>query len=1020
MTTGVESLRAWEAIRGAMKKERGAILAGLPNARGSLQEATARVLAWVDSLDAPPRDAELQGALSALSLGRLRDDLTPAWLSLGGPSFAIACAAHERKAVAAHPRRAGTLDLGTRWLEPRTAEQTDITLDALTWETLSKAFRGQKKDERVAARSEVREARQGAHPALAVWIDAIAQLPEEAVEDLAFAGALPEPAWRALEPWLTELVPSLALLPRDRAKPAALALIERASTSALGKLAAHAKSLVEIVGPSGAPALMRLLSDAHKSPFPDVTSAKKLANALATLDDPSVLAFFERHLSSRLLGVVAAEIVAKKSADTEKKALAVDLHEGTVAAKVIRATRAKKVAKARAVVQKSEQAVAQAATASPEQLPWILREPPWRTPSIPPLPEASVWIDVPFEEKLHLLASDSEGLENEDVADDPIGLLATRGLSAVSLLLEWPANLSAPALRRVESPRVAARLLEVLPSRRRLVEGYFTQYPVASALALLPLALARSSSAPTSIRPALEALSGMWSSGCELAIRSAALSLGQGDVVDRLGRACRLLDGPSASPHLPAWCIEARGPTVLLAGGERLPPEAIRAVVELMTSIEIDKPSEGVSEIRSACDKTSLDAFLCALLAAWSRAKAWDDAWVLPSIAALGGSDSVRQIVALIREWAKERTTWPHALDAVSALEAAGVGATAALSGLVRKGSRTIAERAELVLRSIAKREGLTADELADLGTPTLDLDAHGKARLDFGARSFVVEVGDDLAPVVLDGNRRRVPTLRALKSDDPTLAAASLARMRSLKKGLGEVARSAASRLERAMVEGRVFRVSHFEEVVLVHPILGRLARRLVWQRRPLARENLAASSPLLFRVAEDGAPANLSDQSVSLGRHDEVRLAHPLEMEPGAAQSWLDLLTDYEIIQPFPQMARPVFAPLPGEIDERAITRYRGRPVLQMAIQGRLLARGWERADEGSQTTALVRRARRHVAHYALVDPIVFGEPFKSETTLGVVTFGVPLSEVPPIVFSEVAYDLDVLGEGEGQGNG
>jgi hypothetical protein len=82
-------------------------------------------------------------------------------------------------------------------------------------------------------------------------------------------------------------------------------------------------------------------------------------------------------------------------------------------------------------------------------------------------------------------------------------------------------------------------------------------------------------------------------------------------------------------------------------------------------------------------------------------------------------------------------------------------------------------------------------------------------------------------------------------------------------------------------------------------------------------------------------------------------------------------------------------------------------------MAIQGRLQARGWERVSQGGATTGFARRVRGVWANYDLANPVLFGEPLVNETTLGAVRFGTTLAGVPAVVFSEVAYDLHVLGE-------
>src|SRR5262249_55929219 len=142
-----------------------------------------------------------------------------------------------------------------------------------------------------------------------------------------------------------------------------------------------------------------------------------------------------------------------------------------------------------------------------------------------------------------------------------------------------------------------------------------------------------------------------------------------------------------------------------------------------------------------------------------------------------------------------------------------------------------------------------------------------------------------------------------------------------------------------------------------------------------------------------------------------DTIRLPHTLDLPDDVQKLWGTVLTDYEIIQPFPQIGRTVFTPTEDERKDNALSRFAGIETTQMAIQGRLLASGWERIADGGFTSACVRRLKSITAQYTLINQRGFGEEFVNETKLGSVTFGVALDRVPPLVFSEVAYDLHVF---------
>ena len=321
---------------------------------------------------------------------------------------------------------------------------------------------------------------------------------------------------------------------------------------------------------------------------------------------------------------------------------------------------------------------------------------------------------------------------------------------------------------------------------------------------------------------------------------------------------------------------------------------------------------------------------------------------------------------------------------------------------------RALIDVAEEGLRAIARREQLTTEDLADVSVPDLGLDDDGRALLDFGPRRFVLTLGDDLMPRIVDGEGHPVKAVRALKSDDPAKAQISVERLRSLKKNLTEVARRSAFRLEQAMVTGRRWRADFFRLAIAGHPLLGRIARRLVW-----AREGVRSTERLLVRIAEDGTFADRDDHEQIIEAHHHLRLVHALELDAEETRAWGDVLGDYAMIQPFPQIGRRVFAPTADERAGTELTRFRGLPVLQMALQGRLVARGWERLSDGGNTHGYLRRLKAISAQYLLADPIAFGEPFVNETTVGVVSFSAPVAKVPPILFSEVAYDLHVFAE-------
>jgi hypothetical protein len=77
-------------------------------------------------------------------------------------------------------------------------------------------------------------------------------------------------------------------------------------------------------------------------------------------------------------------------------------------------------------------------------------------------------------------------------------------------------------------------------------------------------------------------------------------------------------------------------------------------------------------------------------------------------------------------------------------------------------------------------------------------------------------------------------------------------------------------------------------------------------------------------FRIAEDATFADSSENALQIADAAIVGIAHPLSLGADAVATWGEVLADYELLQPFPQIGRPLphgrslnLAISPGTID-------------------------------------------------------------------------------------------------------
>ncbi|WP_239141763.1 DUF4132 domain-containing protein [Actinoplanes campanulatus] len=307
---------------------------------------------------------------------------------------------------------------------------------------------------------------------------------------------------------------------------------------------------------------------------------------------------------------------------------------------------------------------------------------------------------------------------------------------------------------------------------------------------------------------------------------------------------------------------------------------------------------------------------------------------------------------------------------------------------------------------------GLTAEQLADRLVPDLGLDGDGGLTLDYGPRRFVVGFDEELRPFVVDGVGKRLKNLpKPGARDDAERATAASRRFTALKKEVRALAADQIRRLERAMVTGRRWPEEEFRRYFAGHPLVRHLARRLVWGRYD-------ASGALTggFRVAEDGTFADAHDDVTTIAGDETIGVAHPVHL--GAALSlWSEVFTDYQIVQPFPQLGRETAALTPAEAAGCRITRFQGRRVPTGAVLG-LERRGWRRErpiDNGVQVQITVSPVDGLEVVLDLDPGIVVGAvDVFPEQTLGELGYRgrvAALGDLDPAVVSEVLRDLESL---------
>jgi predicted DNA-binding WGR domain protein len=514
------------------------------------------------------------------------------------------------------------------------------------------------------------------------------------------------------------------------------------------------------------------------------------------------------------------------------------------------------------------------------------------------------------------------------------------------------------------------------------------------------------------------------SQGHRAAMLEDAAAIGELDAV----RAILDLD-PLAAPKakLPTLPKFSKNLPTLTRGGVTLDAKATEALLVRLAASNADEVHPAVTEARESLDRDSAAAFVWALFEAWLAAGADPkQTWCMQAVGFLGDDACARKLAALAKDWPGQKAS-ARAQAALDALLAIGSETALVHIHLLAEKSKFPAFQAAAAERiaRIAEARGLSPDELADRLVPRLGLDEEGALQLDFGARTFVVSFDEQLAPIVRDASGKVLTSLpKPSKTDDAALAKAAAARFSALKKDARTTASLQIARLERAMCTERTIARDVFLEHFVAHPWMLHLTRRLVWA---IVNDDGASTIGATFRVAEDGSLATIDDETFVVPEGARVLIPHAARLDEATRTRWSAVLADYELLQPFAQLARPVATPTDAEARATTLTRFSGRKVPPGALRG-MRARGWSPwvdswittieksfprvgATGGGSTGGGSTRVGAALSFEPGYSPA--GEEAETQALGHVELQGLAsFAELGPVRFSELVRDLETLG--------
>ena len=347
------------------------------------------------------------------------------------------------------------------------------------------------------------------------------------------------------------------------------------------------------------------------------------------------------------------------------------------------------------------------------------------------------------------------------------------------------------------------------------------------------------------------------------------------------------------------------------------------------------------------------------------------------------------------------------------------------------------------VLDIAARRLGMTAEEIEEMSIPTYGMEEVGLRRDDFEEVVSELRVnGSDVEQIWVRKDAKQIASApKAIKGKYPE----ELKDISQAVKDIRKMLPAQRDRIDNLFLMQKKWTLDAWQTRYLNHPLVGTIARRLIWK---FSTGDRSASAIWLDGriVGSDNKALDWLDDSTT------VELWHPIHAESESVLEWRQWLMDHEIRQPFKQAYREIYLLTDAERNTQVYSnRYAAHILRQHQFNSLCAAKGWKYAlrlmvdDTFPPATKILPqwglRAEYWVEGigdqygtdtnetgtylYLTTDQVRFyrmeavenrahagGGGYSAQRLHGIGNAEpLPLEEIPPLVFSEIMRDVDMF---------
>ena len=343
----------------------------------------------------------------------------------------------------------------------------------------------------------------------------------------------------------------------------------------------------------------------------------------------------------------------------------------------------------------------------------------------------------------------------------------------------------------------------------------------------------------------------------------------------------------------------------------------------------------------------------------------------------------------------------------------------AAISELIRLRDKnkyaTTKAAIEKKLEEIALAKNITLSELEAKSLPDFGFDAEGCFEKTLGEYSARIDIAPGRASLKwFDKDAKPRKTIPKAVRDN---FKKDIADLKNRTKDISGVISGQLTALEQSWLNNLSWSAQDWKALYLEHPVRTQMTRSLIW--------TLTQNDKTTAFMAEGQKLVDLSGAVVKLPKDGTIALWHPVNAPPKIVLKWRKIIEDRKITQPIRQAHREVYVLTDAERNTDIYSnRFAAHIVRQYQFKALCAARFWKYTVQGQWDSYNIPvktlRAHNMLVEYhveAAVEDEVSGTGIYMYLATDQVRFftaereQLSLSEIPPIVFSEIMRDVDLF---------